>query len=306
MHAQTSFRIIVLLSGLAITACHAPTEKAAEAEEVRTVVTTTHIRTQPIAEYIHLNGVSLFQKRDNIRTNITGYIRSLRFKKGDYIKSGQLFCMVATKEQDALKHIITSDTSLNKFQHPIPAISNVAGIITAIGSVEGDYISEGDILATVSEPTSLVVQVNVPYEYNQYVTVGKSCILILPDGRKIKSVISGELPTVDATSQAQTFYIRLPNEKIPENLNVTVLIAEKQNPAAQCLPSTSVQTDELQQKFWVMKVINDSMAVKSYVKIGVQNDSLTEIISNELTPTDLIIQEGAYGLADSTIILLNK
>jgi hypothetical protein len=65
-------------------------------------------------------------------------------------------------------------------------------------------------------------------------------------------------------------------------------------------------TNETQNEFWVMKVIMDSIAIKIPVIRGIENDSLSEIISPLLRKNDLIISEGAYGLPDSTIVKINR
>jgi multidrug efflux pump subunit AcrA (membrane-fusion protein) len=277
-----------------------------ETVRVRTYVTIIHPSMENITQYIHLNGVTLFQKKDNIRSTNTGYITSLKFKQGDNIRMGQLFCTLATKEQAALKDISTVDSSLIKFQKPISVLANASGSIQAINVVQGDYISEGDIVAVVNEPASLIVKVNVPYEYNAYVRAGKTCEIILPDGKIISTSISGVLPTVDPVSQSQSFYIRLPAELLPENLNVAIRIPQQQKNNLLCVPSTAVQTDEMQKEFWLMRVTGDSMALRVPVQTGLQNDSFTEIISTTISTKDNIILQGAYGLADSTTVIFDK
>lgn len=278
--------------------------------EDATLISTTVSITQPtrqnIVEYIHLNGVSVFQKRDNLRSTVTGYIRALKFRQGDKIKNGEIFCLVGTKEQEALKNLALTDTSLLKFKRPISIISNVSGIISNIALLEGDYVSEGDIIATVSEPQSLIIQVNVPYEYNQLVSEGKKCEVLLPDGKVIQSIITGKLPIVEINSQSQTYFLRVPNESLPENLNVTILISKNQRENALCISTTAIQTDEMQKNYWLMKVVNGSIARKIAIETGLQNDSITEIISKNITINDTIITDGAYGLEDSTLIQYKK
>jgi multidrug efflux pump subunit AcrA (membrane-fusion protein) len=286
--------------------CHNPHEDATENTEVKTRVTVVHPSYQKMAEYIQLNGVTLLQKKDNIRSTNTGYITSMKFKQGDFIESGQLFCTLGTKEQQALKNISSLDSSLNKFQKPLPVIANTSGIITAISALQGDYVSEGDVLANVSEPSSLIVQVNVPYEDNQFVKAGKPCEIILPDGKVINAAITGAMPTVDAASQSQTFFIRLPGESLPENLNVAIRISKQQKSNLLCVPTAAVQTDEMQKEFWVMKIVKDSLAIKVPVQTGLQNDSMTEIISDKISVADNIISEGAFALADSSFVIFNK
>ena len=87
------------------------TEMKAETEAaVTTPVTIVNPIKQNITEYIQLNGVTIFQKKDNIRSTNTGYITSLKYKQGDNIQSGELFCTIGTKEQLALKNISSLDS----------------------------------------------------------------------------------------------------------------------------------------------------------------------------------------------------
>ena len=65
-------------------------------------------------------------------------------------------------------------------------------------------------------------------------------------------------------------------------------------------------TNETQSEFWVMKIINDTLAVKIPVIKGFENDSVSEISSPLLNKNDLVISEGAYGLPDSTVVKIEK
>ena len=174
----------------------------------------------------------------------------MKFKQGDFVTAGQLFCTMITKEQDALRGIAALDSSLGKFQHPIIVTINVTGVITEISTVQGAYVSEGDVLAKVSEPASLVIQVSVPYEYNQFVRAGKMCEILLPDHKTIRTAITGVLPSVDANSQSQTYIISLPYHSLPENLNVTIRISRNKKNDVLGIPTMAIQTDEMQKEFW--------------------------------------------------------
>ena len=65
-------------------------------------------------------------------------------------------------------------------------------------------------------------------------------------------------------------------------------------------------TNETQSEFWVMKINGGNLAVKVPVKRGIENDSVVEVSSPDLKMNDLLISEGAYGLADSTIVKIEK
>ncbi|MEO5582831.1 MAG: HlyD family efflux transporter periplasmic adaptor subunit, partial [Saprospiraceae bacterium] len=191
-----------------------------------------------------------------------------------------------------------------KFQKPILVPANGTGFITGINVLQGDYVAEGDILATVSEPASLIVIVNVPYENHQYAKVGTRCELILPDGKILPANINGIIPSVDAISQSQAYFIKLGNLSLPENLNIMVQLPHKQSGKAICVTNNAVQADELQVEFWLMKLVQDSIAVKVPVRLGLRNDKFTEVISPMISISDVIIKEGAYELSDSSLVIV--
>ena len=81
---------------------------------------------QEMKEYLTFNGVTVFQSKEDIRANVTGYISSMPFKIGNKIRSGQVFAYVRTKEQDALhqfsfvdfKNVFLFMTGKNDFTMP--------------------------------------------------------------------------------------------------------------------------------------------------------------------------------------------
>jgi multidrug efflux pump subunit AcrA (membrane-fusion protein) len=291
---------------LAIVGCKKSIPADTEKSQVKAEVSIGYVKLQSINEYLKLNAVTAFQKKDNIRSTITGYISTLNFKPGDFITTGSIYCYIISKEQRALKSFAGKDTSLNKFQKPLPVYSNASGIISTQQALQGDYTGEGDVLAVITEPASLVVLLNVPFEYHRLVTPGKKCDIILPDGSSIKSSITKEIPTVDVASQAQTYIIMLPDQKLPENLNVIVQMEQKTSKDALCVNRSAVQTNETQDEFWVMKMLNDSQAVKTRVTLGLQTDSLIEISSSNIQANDRIVLNGAYGLSDSSLVKISN
>jgi len=269
-------------------------------------VQVTEVQQQDIKEYLTFNGVTQFQKKENIRSNVTGYVSWMKYKIGDQIRTGQTFATVRTKEQDALKEAVKIDSSLSKFVKPQSIQSNATGVITVLNVTANDYVAEGDVLATVVRPESLVVQVNVPYEYEDYVTVGSECDIIFQNEETISAKITGTLPTIDPVAQSQSFLIALPNEDLPENLNVQVRMVYREDTKAMAVPKTAVQTNELLTKYWVLKLTNDSMAIKHPVTPKLKNDSLVQIESSVLQLGDWVVTEGGYQMQDSTIVSVQK
>ncbi|MCY7363468.1 MAG: HlyD family efflux transporter periplasmic adaptor subunit, partial [Ignavibacteria bacterium] len=289
---------VIIIFIVTITSCKKSNEEPVASIVVKSNVTLTKPEFNSISEYMHFNAVTEFLRRDNIRATSTGYMSSVFFNPGNSIQRGTVFCEIATKEQKALKTLSETDSTLQKFQKPLPVESNALGIISTINVLTGDYVNEGDVLATVIEPGSLVLNLNVPYEFNKYIKSGTSCEIILPDERVINANISNSLLTVDPKTMSQVFLIKMGGYSLPENLNVTVRISVNKKTNVLSLPLEAVQTDEEQKEFWVMKLVDDSLAVKFPVITGTQNDSLIEIISDDISSDDRIILQGAYELPD--------
>ena len=98
------------------------------------------------------------------------------------------------------------------------------------------------------------------------------------------------------------------NESInlPENLNVNARLPLRTIKDALVLPVGSIQSNETQDTFWIMKLVNDSTAVRIDINKGIEMDSLVQIKSPEFDVTDYIISDGAYGLPDTAKVLITR
>jgi multidrug efflux pump subunit AcrA (membrane-fusion protein) len=112
---------------------------------------------------------------------------------------------------------------------------------------------------------------------------------------------------MDSASQTQAVAIKLnAPRQIPQSLVAKVKIIKTSKTAASSLPKSAVLSDEEQANHWVMKLINDSTAVKVDVKTGVQTKDKIEIVSPNFLPNDKIILTGNYGLGDTAKIIIEK
>ena len=301
------FYFQILLTIFFFCSCSSKSGKEEKEPVVKIQITVTQPQNCSFANNLELNAVTKFQKKSVVRANASGYIAYLQNKTGDVITSGSIFAKIKTKEQVALKSVDTNSTSYKKFQTPTNVTTGASGAVSSVNYLQGDFVNEGDILGEIVEPTSLVLLLNVPYEYHSSVNVGTKCEIVLPDGRHIFSTINQNLPTVDADSQTQTFLIHLsPEYQLPEGMKLIVRIPLKQDVNVLGVVRKAVQTDETQENFWVMKLINDSMAIKIPVVIGLQNDSLIEIISSKISKDDRIVLNGAFQMPDSSIVTIKN
>ena len=151
------------------------------------------------------------------------------------------------------------------------------------------------------------IKLNVPFEDAQRINKGALCQVNLPGSSKLNGYIEKSVPAVDPASQTQTYLIKLTKDKeLPENLNVLVKIPVKLFKNAIVIPKSAVVTNVTEDTFWLMKLINDTTAVRVNIKKGIETDSLVQVLAPSLNKSDRIIASGAYGLPDSSKIEIVK
>ena len=294
--------ILVLTLFLAACAGEPVAEGDTATEDVVTPVTVTSVQTTFISESISLNATGVYQRKNSVRATIGGYIEKSFTNLGDYVKAGQLLYVIKTKEADALGNYSMGD-SIFSFKGIIKITAPPSGIITEVLKLQNDYVADGDALATIAEQSSFVFVLKVPYEYNKYTAPGTACNILLADSSKLTGTIIGKMPLIDAATQTQDYILKPhTNSALPENLLASVQIIKKSKPNTQVLDKNCVLTDETMQQYWVMKLVNDSTAIKIPVTKGITADENVEILSPIFDPADRIINSGNYGLPDTAFI----
>lgn len=274
-------------------------------ESGTTVKITNPIRTN-LTEYINLNANTIFLNKEIIRSTFQGFIEKIYKNIGDVVKIGDPIFLIRTKESSASDSLYIGIG--NKiFKGTITIKVQANGILTSLNYNTGDYVSEGEQLAIISNPSSLRINLNVPYQDVSKINYGSICTILLPNGKTVKANIQKIIPSVDPTSQTQTFILSLDgSESLPENLNVNVQIPLSFVKDALTLPKSAVMSNETLEKFWVMKLINDSTAVQVDIQKGIENDSLIQIVKPQFNLNDRIIFDGAYGLPDTANVMITK
>jgi len=270
--------------------------------EVSTPVTVTEIENTPISEMISFNAVSMYQRKNVVKSTINGYIEKSLVNQGDIVKVGKPLYTIKTKEGDALSKFAARDSEI-AFTGKLTIVAPVNGIVTEATKQTNDYVSDGEQLCIIAAQSSFVFLLNVPYEQNKYAVPGRNCTILLPDSTMMKGTISGKLSTVDPVSQTQSYIVKLLTPVIlPENLSVLVQITKSSKENAQVIDKACVLSDEIMEKFWVMKLINDTTAVKINVETGITAGNKIEILSPVFDKRDRLINTGNYGLPDTAFV----
>ena len=298
----------MLISGLMVLSlsCKHAAPSPEETTEVKTPVTVAPVEYKSVTSTISLPAVATFMNKNIIRATTSGMIEKILIAPGEFISDGQLLFTIMTREAMALDKKVQADTSLI-FKGLINIASHKEGVINSIAYQKGDFVQEGDEMAVVSEQNSLVFIMDVPFELDKYVERNRNCRIILPDNRQIDGTITRKLPEMDMQSQTIRYVIKPSSTgRFPGNLIASVNLIKSSNEKALILPKPAVLGDETQTEFWIMKLLNDSTAVKISVTKGFENNEEVEIVNPAFLPSDRIVVSGNYGLPDTARVTIIK
>lgn len=268
--------------------------------DARTPVTVTSVSIDPLQDFVEFNATSTYLQKSIVKANLTGYITAVNVKFASTVSPGQVLFTLKTKESTAIGNTINKLDPGFRFSGVNVIRASTGGYVSELNRQAGDYVQDGEQLAVISNINSFVFVMNVPYEYKQFVSNNKQVELTLPDGVRIQGIVQTSLPFMDSVSQTQSVAIRVNSpQQIPQNLVAKVKIITVSKASAISLPKAAVLTDETQSDYWVMKMIDDSTAVKVSVKKGIEMGDRIEIVSPAFNPSDKILVTGNYGLADT-------
>lgn len=303
---RKTYLFYCLLAGLilSVIACNnSPAPVEDEAVPI-TPVTVVPVSYKPISENINLPAVTAFINKSIVRSTTTGTVETISIVLGDKILKGQSLFTIRTREASALNNSLKGDSALS-FMGQIKISASRAGIISSVSHQNGDFVQEGDELAIISDQNSLVFILDTPFEFVKYVERNTRCKIRLPDNQVINGNIAGRLAEMDPQAQTVRYMIRpeYPGQ-LPANLNAVVSIIKSSRNNAAVLPKDAVLSDETQTEFWIMKLLNDSTAIKVPVTRGFENNEEVEITTPQFLKSDRIVLEGGYGLPDTARIII--
>ena len=306
---MTTQNIIILFILATLYSCSSQTETESINHSVaKSKVTIVSPTKGSIENSLSLFAKTQYLKKNQINAPIVGYISKVNIYLGKKVRKGDVLYVMETKERVALKNKgqLLDSTFTNFGVILIKATDN--GVISTFDKQQvGDYILEGTLMCTLAENNSLAFKIDVPFENLNLVKLNPNFTIELPDQTQIDAKITTYLTTVNNLNQTQAVIAKAKKSiGLPENLLVKALFPISKNDSTQILPKSAVQTDELMTEFWVMKLINDSTAVKTIVNTGLKDDSQIEIISPLFDLTDRIISVGAYGLEDTAFVKIQK
>ena len=272
----------------------------------KTPVTACTPAFRDISDTIDFPAITTYLKKNVLKSSITGVIESVSVIQGETIAKGKQVFTLRTREASAMRNNQPGDSTLG-FKGVIRIFSPQNGVISTVSHQTGDFVQEGDELAVVADSRSLVFILEVPFEMAGYIGLNMNCSLLLPDNTRMTGKIATKLPEMNIQNQTVRYVINAEKtSKLPENLIASALIVKESRKHVQVLPGPAVLGNETQTNFWVMKLINDSVAIKVPVRKGIENSDGVEIIEPLFSTTDKILVSGNYGLPDTAAVIVAR
>jgi len=272
-----------------------------------TPVTITTPEITSMKDEITLNATSVYLLKTDIKATINGYIFKASIQLGDKVRRGLLLFRLQTKEARSLGNTVNKLDPDFHFTGLNNIVCQTSGYVVMPNHQKGDYVQEGETLATISDQNSFGFVLNLPYELNGILNNNKEIRISLPDGKEMTGSVSKILPELDSVSQTQRVFIKIKQAvNLPENLVAKAILIKNKIEKAITLPKQAILSDDNQATFWIMKMINNTTAVRVNIKKGIENADRIQIIKPLFTEKDRIIITGNYGLADTAKVSVQK
>jgi HlyD family secretion protein len=181
--------------------------------------------------------------------------------------------------------------------------SPIDGVVTDRSLFAGETAPAGTPLITVMDTSALIAKVHLAQAVAQHLTAGDEASITVP-GREstVPAKISLISPALDPGSNTVEVWLRIDNKKgeLKAGTPVRASVAGRSVANALKVPSAAVLTAQDNSKS-VMVMGANGTSHRKPVEVGIHDDSDVQIVSG-LSPNDVVITGGAYGLEDGTKI----
>ena len=180
--------------------------------------------------------------------------------------------------------------------------SPIKGVVTDRPLFAGESAAAGTPLLTVMDTSALIAKLHIAQRQAQQLTLGAAATITVPGIEEpVAAKVSLISPALDPGSTTVEIWLRLENPKgsFKAGTPVHVSITGVTVPNALLVPTAAIQAGTDGTTRFVTVIAPDSTAHKRIVILGIQTPDETQILSG-LTPSDMVITDGGYGLDDGT------
>lgn len=301
--------LTLLLADLFLISCKENQHQTAPSYQRPLVgVTTVHTENVMVAE--NFPAITTYLDTTDICAPISGYLINVNIRKGDRVNKGRVIAVLETKEHRAINLDTNLSTNEIKEYGVVKITSPAEGIIVDMAHQQGDYLMEGTPVCAFTKKTDFYLKVLIPHTYQSKIKPGDRLLVSFPDSATFPGFegrIVQFLHDVDPVSQAEQVLVKpLTDVNLPANMNLQVKLVIQFQQDAQMVPKSTLLSNEKLTEFWVMQLINDSVAVRINVVPGIQTEDSIQIVKPVFPANTKLLTEGNYGLPDSVIVSIKK
>ena len=185
--------------------------------------------------------------------------------------------------------------------------SPISGVVTERPLFPGETASAGSSIITVMDTSSLLAKLHLAQATAQKLSLGHKAEVHIPGvDEPLEGSVSFLSPALDPGSTTVEVWVKLPNNdghlKVGTPVHTVILGTTIQNalqlPKDAILPAQDGGTA-------VMVVGADGKAHKQTVKVGIRTEDAVQVVSG-VSPSDMVVTEGGYGLDDGTKVTVGK
>ena len=274
-----------------------------------------------IEETIEATGSTFIQRDVQLRSSINGILVDFKYFNGDKIPKGTVIARIRSKEaaaalqgaevlmqsaqtdqqrEEAQKALALAERSSNTVSLTAP----FEGILSNKQKNEQEVIAEGEQIATLVDPSSIVFAADVPSSLLSRIKIGQRAHIRFTGSSPVEGTVNRIEPLVNATDQTGKVKILLaPSSDILKGSlfgEASIVTGEKRD--ALLVPRSALLVDDENNSTSIMVAGADSLAHQVNVRVTWKSDSMAAISGKSITPSTSVIVEGNYGLPDSTKI----
>ena len=315
----------VLLIGL-LPDC-AKREETDSTPEALVDVRTAVVKSGRIDETITVSGATQYRVEAQIRSPIAGLITRCTLYNGDEVKRGEIVAQVRTKESQAsisgaqqLLRTATTESQREEAQksldlamktvNTIDITAPTGGIFSDKAKNEQEVVAEGELIATIVDPASLLFLAQVTPSSASRVRLGQQVTMSFTTrpGKIYSGVVHRIQPEVNPGDQSIPVQVTFAasNPDLEGSLFGQAAISVGEHKNILLVPKPALLKNDENNTTSLMIVGTDSLAHTIEVNTGLATDSTIEVSSSHLSAGSLVIIEGQYGLPDSTRVRIRR
>ena len=189
----------------------------------------------------------------------------------------------------------TADLSYSEIRSPI------SGVVTERPLFPGEMAQAGAPLLTVMDTSAMLAKVHIAQDQAQDIKVGAAAVVTVPGADEpLKGKVSLISPALDPGSTTVEIWVKLANKagELKAGSPVHVQIALQTLKDVITVPNGALVTDKTGAPA-VMVIGADGAAKSKSIKVGISDGQDTQITAG-VSPGDLVITKGAFGMDDGT------